>query len=260
MKVYIDFLFFLNFGFDFLLLLSVSYLLKRNISLKKLCIGALIGALSILFLFFPLNSFTLFLLKVAVSILMIFATFGYQSKRYFIKNILYLYLNSIVLGGALYFLNVQFSMKQKGLIFFHNGLSINVLVLFFASPVIIYVYVKQLKELKTHYSNYYEVSFSYQSFDYHMTAFLDTGNQIKDPYMKRPVILMNKSTFKTNIRSPIYIPYHAVGHDGMLTCLLLPEIDIKGVGVRKKVLLGFMEEDIKIDGVEMLLQQKVLEG
>lgn len=260
MKVYIDFLFFLNFGFDFLLLLSVSYLLKRNIPLRNLFKGALVGSFSILFLFFPLNSLTLFLLKVIVSILMVLITFSYQSKRYFIKNIVYLYLNSIVLGGGLYFLNVQFSMKQKGLIFFHNGLSINVILLVVASPVIIYLYLKQVKELKTHYANYYEVSFSYQNSEYHMTAFLDTGNQIKDPYMKRPVILMNKSILKTKIRSPIYIPYHAVGHQGMLSCLLLPEIKIKGIGARKKVLLGLLEDNIKIDGVEMLLQEKVLEG
>ena len=260
MKVYLDLVFFINFGFDFLLLLSVSYLLKRGVSIFSCIKGAFVGALSIFFLFLPLNSFTLFLLKVMISIFMVLITFRFQNKRYFVKNMIYLYLNSIVLGGGLYVLNVQFAMEQKGFIFFHSGISMNVWLLLFASPVIIYFYLKQMKQLKTNYASYYQVSFTWKKKKYHMTAFLDTGNQIQDPYFKRPVLLINPSIIKNKIQSPIYIPYHAVGKDGLLSCFLLDCIHIEGVGDRKKVLVGILEDDIRMDGVEMILGTKVLEG
>lgn len=260
MKVYLDLVFLLNFGFDFLLLLSVSYLLKRQVSLFACIKGAFVGALSIFFLFLPLSSLLLFFLKVIISILMVLATFRFQNKRYFIKNILYLYLNSIVLGGGLYVLNVQFSMKQKGLVFFHDGISMNFWILIIASPLIISFYLKQLKQLKTNYASYYAVSFSFHEKEYHVTAFLDTGNQLQDPYMKKPVILVNPSTLKTTVEHPIYVPYHAVGKDGLLSCTLLDQIYIQGVGIRKKVLLGILEEDIRMDGVQMILNTKILEG
>ena len=80
-------------------------------------------------------------------------------------------------------------MKQKGLIFFHNGISMNVWLLLILSPVILYFYLKQLKQLKVNYASYYQVSFIWKQRKYQMTAFLDTGNQIQDPYMKRPVLL-----------------------------------------------------------------------
>ena len=86
MKIYLDLVFFINFFFDFLLLLVVKILLKRNVGIKRIILGALLGATSILFLFLPLNQITLFLLKVIISILMILTTFGFQNKNYFFKN------------------------------------------------------------------------------------------------------------------------------------------------------------------------------
>ena len=109
MKIYVDLVLLLNFAFDFILLLSVSILLRRMISINRLLLGAFIGSLSILLLFININSFTLFILKMFISVIMILVAFGYKSRKYFIKNIGFLYMSSIVLGGFLYFLNIQFS-------------------------------------------------------------------------------------------------------------------------------------------------------
>ena len=108
----------LNFVFDFLLLLSVSIILRRNISINRLIIGAFIGGI----------------------------------------NILFFYMASIVLGGFLYCLNIQFSYKNNGLVFFHHGLSINFIFLIIFSPIIIYIYIKQCKELKNNYASYYKAN------------------------------------------------------------------------------------------------------
>ena len=145
LKVYLDLVFFMNFGFDFLLLLTVNLVLKRNRKLSSVLLGSAIGALSIFFLFLPLNSVTLFLLKILVSFLMIWTTFGFFSWKTFLINTLYLYFISILLGGFLYYLNLEFSYQNQGLIFFHNGFSINFILLFILSPFILWCYLKQIK-------------------------------------------------------------------------------------------------------------------
>ena len=112
MTIYVDGLLFLNFFFDFLLLLSVSIILKRNVSIFRVIIGAFIGSLTILILFFKITSFELFLIKVYLSIIMCLVSFGYKDLKYTLKNILFLYLVSIILGGFLYMINIEFGYKQ----------------------------------------------------------------------------------------------------------------------------------------------------
>ncbi|MEG0826566.1 MAG: sigma-E processing peptidase SpoIIGA, partial [Bacilli bacterium] len=124
MKIYLDLVLLLNFSFDFILLLSVSIILRRNANINRLLIGSFLGSLSILFLFIHINSFTLFIFKIIISVLMIITTFNYKNIRYFLKNFVFLYMSSIILGGFLYFLNINFAYKQNGLVFYHNGISI----------------------------------------------------------------------------------------------------------------------------------------
>lgn len=260
MKVYLDILFFLNFAFDFLLLTSVSLLLRRNAKLKRLLLASLIGGLSIFLLFLPLNSFSLFLWKIGISTLMTLIAFGYKDFSYTFKNILYLYMTSIVLGGVLYFLNVTFSYKQEGLVFYHNGLSINFIVLLLLSPIILKMYVKELRHLKNHYSHYYEVTLYLEGKKYIMTAFLDTGNHLKDPYTKKPILLVYNKKLLENIRAPILVPYETASGSSMLSCIKGEKIVIKGIGERKNCLIGLLQQKIGIDGVDCILQEQILEG
>ena len=83
------------------------------------------------------------------------------------------------------------------LIFYFNGLSINVIVLIVLSPVIIYAYVKQGIELRNRYSNYYQIDIYLKEDEViPATAYLDSGNCLEDPYQKRPIILLNQELAK----------------------------------------------------------------
>ena len=218
--------------------------------------GAFIGGVSILFLFIDLNSLTLFIYKFIISILMILVSFGYKSIKYTLKNILYLYTASIILGGFLYFLNVEFSYQQYGLIFVNNGLSINVIFLIIFCPIIIYIYVKQGLWLKNNYNNYYKVTIYYNNKKYLFNAFLDTGNNLTVPMTKKPVILINK---KINVDRFFYIPYKAVNGSGIIKCFKADKIEIDDL-TKENIIVGLLNEKIKIDGVDCLLNKKLLEG
>lgn len=253
MKVYVDLVLFLNFTFDFLLLLSVSVILRRMVSINRILIGAFIGSLSILLLFIEINSIELFFLKIIISILMIIVSFGFKSFKYFLKNIGYFYMASIVLGGFLYFLNIQFSYKQEGLVFFHEGLSINFVFLIIFSPIIIYVYVRQGLRLKNNYSKYHKVKIYVGDKSFECTGYVDTGNKVVDPYGRRRVIFMNKNL---NLDSDfLLVPYQTIDKEGFIKCFKVNRLEIDNKEIKNKFLVSFIDKKINIDGVECILPE-----
>lgn len=253
MKIYIDIIMLLNFFFDFILLLTVSIVLKRNASIKRIIFGAFIGGLSMLFLFFEFTTFTLFIFKIFISILMVLITFGYYDLKYTFKNILYLYSTSMILGGFLYFLNVTFSYKQKGLIFINNGLSVNFVFLIISSPIILYLYIKQGIWLKHNYNNYYDVTIYVSKKEIKCKGFLDTGNNLVDPITKKAVLLID---IKIDVNY-YFIPYTGVSR-GLIKCFKADKVIINEKEY-EKVIIGILDNKIKIDGVDCLLNKKLLE-
>lgn len=253
----------LNFLFDFFLLMGVSILLRRNVTIYNLLKGAFFGGLSILFLFFDISSLELFIFKIVISIVMTLLAFGYRDIRYTCKNLFYLYTSSLILGGFLYYLNVEFSYKQEGIVFYHNGLSVNYIVLLIFSPIIIYIYVKQGIHLKNHYSDYYKIHLKIDDNKLiHCNGFLDSGNFLEDPYFHRPIILIDyrKFIYDINEFKMILVPMKTANHTNLIPCIQILELEIEGVGNRKNILLGILQEKLNIDGIDVLLNTKVMEG
>lgn len=263
MTVYLDLVILLNFGFDLLLLFAVAIVLRRTTTLKRLLLASLIGSITIISMFIELSSLSLFLVKVLISIIMVLIAFKFKSVKYTLNNLFYLYTSSILLGGFLYFLNLEFSYKHDGLLFYYNGLSINVIILIILSPIIIYAYIKQAKNLKNNYSNYYNIDIYLKNNEIiTATAFLDTGNKLEDPYKRRPIILLNNNKLKldNDLQRLLLVPYESLNNHGLLKCIIPEKIFIEGVGFRTNFLVGISNEEIKIEGVDCILSPKLIEG
>lgn len=257
MKVYVDLIMILNFFLDFILLLSVSVILKRCSSIKRLLMGSFIGGVSILFLFFNINSFILFLFKIFISILMVIISFGFGNIKYTLVNILYLYLSSIILGGFLYLLNIQFSYKHIGIIFINNGLSINFIFLIITSPLILYIYIKQTKNFRSKYSNYYSVYIYKNNKKYRYNAYLDTGNTLVDNLSNKCVILIDKRKILFDIKEFRLIPYRSISGTDLIRVVKIDKLVFNDKEYNK-VLLGIIDK-IDLDGIDIILNRKLLE-
>ena len=253
MKIYLDLIMIINFFFDLILLLSVAFVLKRKINYERLMFSSFLGGLSILGLFINFNNLTLFIYKFLISILMVIICFKYQDIKYFFNNLLFLYINSIVLGGFLYFLNISFSYKHDGLIFFHHGLSINFITLIILGPLIIYLYVKQLKKLKNNYNNYLDVFIYINNDEYHYTGYIDSGNNLS--YKNIPVILMDKRKILFEVKEFVFMPYQALNYTGLLKLIKLDKVVINNM--EYKAFLGISDTNINIDGVDILINNKM---
>ena len=255
MTIYLDGVLILNFFFDFILLLSVSIMLKRNIKIKYLILGSIVGSLSIFMLFLSINQFGLIIYKIIISILMIITSFGYKNIRYTIKNIVYLYLLSIILGGFLYMINNSFDF-HNGLIFYNDGISINIIFIILITPILLYINIKNISKSKK-YSLYYRVSIYIGNIVINATGYLDTGNTLVSPYSNRPVILLkNKSPVFNNLNYNL-IPYNTIDNIGYIKSYKPDRVLIDGN--EYKVMIGLIDHDIGFDGVDCILNNKLLE-
>lgn len=257
MKIYLDLVMLLNFSIDFILLLSVSIILKRKVKIYRILLGSFVGGLSILLLFFNINDITLFILKIIISILMCLITFKFNNIKYTLVNLLYLYMSSIILGGFLYLLNIEFSYKHVGIIFINNGLSINFIFLLITSPIILYIYIKQTKNFRSTYSNYYNIKIFKNNKAYDYIGFIDTGNTLTDPLTKKAVILIDKRKILFNIKEFRMIPYMGVNGVNLIKVIKIDKLVFNNKSY-KNILLGLMD-NISLDGVDVILNKKLLE-
>lgn len=253
MKLYLDLIFIINIWFDFLILLTVAILLKRNIKIKRIILGSLFGGLTFFILFFKLNTLELMIYKVIISIFMCLITFSFKNIKYSFSNLSYFYLVSIILGGGMYLLNDSF-VTSNGLVF-KNNFDFNYLFLFIFSPIIIFIYIKQSLKLKNNYSNYHKVDILYKNKLYHLNGYLDTGNNLFDPYKKRNIILV-KLNLNYSLEDVIYTPYESLNNVGVIKCLSVDKIYVDQKEF-KNYLIGLSNDKFRIEGINCILHNSM---
>ena len=256
MKIYLDLILILNFFLDFILLVATGIILKRNINIKYVTLSAFIGSLSTLILFFDINSITLFFIKVILSIIMIALAYPKNNLKYYLYNIMTFYFVSIFLGGCLYMLNINLSYEHHGLIFFHKGLGINFFLLIVLGPVIIYLYIKNARLIKNKYNNYYLTSIKINNQEVKGTGYIDSGNTLT--FKGKPVILIDQRKVIFLNEGYRIIPYKVVNKIMMLKIYKCDDVVIENKHF-KNIYLGISNDDLNIDGVDILLNNKLME-
>lgn len=248
MKVYLDLVFFINFFFDFLILYTTKLVLKETTSCKRIVLGSLFGSLTIFLLFLSLSNFCLLLFKLAISVVIILITFG---RANFFSDFLYFYLISMILGGFLYLLDINFTYESQGALFYGTGLGLNLLAVLALTPVFLYFYIKNYKNNKAHSSLLYIVQIYKDQKVYYLKGMLDTGNQLKDPTTGKCVILIN-SKVDIPVSHCFYVPYKALNTEGVILCSKVDRVVIDNVEF-SKCLIGFSKTSFSLGGVDCIL-------
>ena len=162
-----------------------------------------------------------------------------------------MYTLSIFLAGSINLININLLPSID------NSL-LNIIILLIIAPIMTYIYVKSIKTFKESYSNYYKVDIYFNSDEMiTLTAFLDTGNKLIDPYKGRPIVLVNKSLIKIDNQKIILVPYQTLNNNDLLKCFSPLKIYIHNIGYKKNFLIGLMDE-INIEGVDCILNPKLL--
>ena len=241
MKIYLDLIVLLNFYLDFLLLMVTNLILKRNASIKRLLLGTLTGSLTLFVLFFSVSSFFLFLV-------MNFVTFGFRDLKYLLNNVSYFYMISIILGGFLYYLNTEFPSQNQ------------IMVCFFIliSPVVLFIYIRQVKKFKSLYQLTYTVLIALKNEKFTLTGFLDTGNKLVDPITNKPILLIEKGIIDESQERFYYIPFNSLNNHNLVKCFK-PLYVVINEKKYKNYLIAISDKKFHLDGVQCLLNNSLLE-
>ena len=178
---------------------------------------------------------------------MILIAFKYKNIKYTLINLLYLYMCSVILGGFLYMLDIEFSYKREGMVFYFDGLSINYILLLIVGPCILALYIYEHKKFKSTYN-------------LNCNGFIDSGNRLRDPISHKYIIIVSKKLLSSyiNIRSPMYVPYKALNKYGLIECF-----KIKYLKINKQIftnyLVGISNSEFNLNGSDCLLNYKLME-
>ena len=152
MKIYLDLYFIFNVIMDMIIITSVSILLRRKTNYFKIILSSLIGGISSLLLFSNINSI---LLQIISIIFMSITSYGYKSIRYTTRNIIYVYILSVLLGGIIYLFNIRVS----------DNILLSYLIIIIISIEVMILYIKENKKMKNTYNNYYRVDIYFRDKD-----------------------------------------------------------------------------------------------
>lgn len=246
MKIYIDLFFLFNTIMDTIIITSVSILLKRKTNAFRIILSSLVGGFSSLLLFTLLNKI---LIEIISIIIMVIIAFKYVNIRYTLKNIFYMYILSILLGGLIYLFNLRVT----------TNVFITYSIIIIISIEVMILYIKEMKKLKNIYNNYYKVDINFKDGEkISLIGFVDTGNNLYDPYKKRPIILVSNKYKRED--ASILVPYYTAGGEGLLKCIKPDIIFIEGIGYKGNVLVGFSDSPKLIDGVDVILHKDLMKG
>ena len=250
--VYIDLLVIEDLIYNYVILFGVSIILTRITNIRKIFLSSTIGTIPLIFLFIGISPQLNLLISFIFSIIMSIIAFSYKDILYTIKNIFYIYMISIFVAGFIYLININIFPNIDNYL-------LNVIILILLAPIITIIYIKSIIKFKNNYSNYYKVDIYLNAKEIvTVTAFLDTGNKLIDPYKHKPIILINKKLINIKNKKILLVPYNTVNNNGLLKCIIPAKIYIHTVGYRKDFLIGLMEK-VNIEGVDCILNSKLLE-
>lgn len=249
MKVYLDYVFFINFLFDFILLLGISIVLKRNIPKIRLLISSFIGGLSGFIILFSISSFFFFILKLMLGLLMIIICFSYKNLKYTMNNFIYLIILSVLLGGSLYFLNIEVSKTIFG-----NSLmnkSIYVVLLLIVGFFVTVIYAKYISRSKKSVVNKHKTIIYLNNKPISLIGYLDTGNNLM--YRNKPVLILN-SDIKIDLQNKkiIYIPFATIGGNGVMKCFQVKDVMVDNNHF-KNIYIGISNDKFHLNDADIIL-------
>lgn len=196
MTIYLDVVLIENLIMNYIILFATGYILKIKLNHIKLILSALLGGIySILAYMEVLEIYTNFFMKILLSVVMVYLAYNAKNIKLLLKQITIFYLTSFVFGGCsfalLYFVKPQEILMRNGMLIGTYPLKIAVLggIVGFTISVIAFKVVKRRLNKKDMFC---DITVFVGEKNIKTKAMIDTGNMLKDPITRMPVIVVEK--------------------------------------------------------------------
>ena len=194
MTIYIDIVLIENVIMNFIILLATGLILKEKMKTTRLFLASLLGAIySVISYWSILEIYSSIILKIILSIVIIYIAFNPQNIKKLWKDILIFYLTSFVFGGAafalIYIVRPQDILMKNGLFLGTYPLKTIILGAVIAFVIIMTAFTV-VKSKITKKDMFCKVEMQLNEKIIKTTAMIDTGNLLKEPITNTPVIVV----------------------------------------------------------------------
>ena len=249
MTVYIDQYILINTILNFVILRITKSIIESKSSNPRLLASSIAGALFAILMLFPqVKTITNILGKIIFSLILTGISFKSSCFKVFLKNLAVFYLVSFTLGGCAYaFINLPGS---ENYIDSTKLLCITVFISYMILNVITHIYEKHFKNG----SLIHKLSITLNDKFIETDCFYDTGNNLKEPLTKMPVIVTDIKALESVLPERFVIDFsnnkdvlklYALNY-GNLKLKLIPYHTITDNGF----ILGFVPTKVLIDEKE----------
>lgn len=196
MTIYIDIVLIENLCMNYIILFTTGYILKIKMNHIRLIIAGLLGGIySILAYTQILKIYSNIVMKIILSIVMVYIGYNAKNIKTLIKQIILFYLVSFIFGGCaialLYFIKPQEILSKNGMLIGTYPIKVALLggIVGF---VITQIAFKVVKRRISKNDIFCEITIFIENKSIKAKAIIDTGNMLKDPLTKIPVIVVEK--------------------------------------------------------------------
>lgn len=260
MTIYLDVVLIENLCMNYIILFATGYLLKIKMKHVRLIVSAILGGIySILAYMEILEIYSNIILKIILSIIMVYIAYKGQNIKQLTKQLIFFYLTSFVFGGCafalLYFVKPQEILMRNGVLVGTYPLKIAILggIVGFVIVTGAFHFVKTKLSKKDIYC---EISIYFNEKKATTKAMLDTGNMLKDPITGMPVIIVQKEILKDILPNIILdnltkivggdVPREIYNDENLQYITRFRLIPFSSIGKENGMLLGFKANKVEI--------------
>lgn len=194
MTIYIDIVLIENLIMNYIILFTTAVVLKIKVSHIRLILASLLGAgYSIIAYMGIIKVYSSIILKIILSVLIIYIAFNPQNIKKMCKDLLLFYLVSFVFGGAafalIYIIKPQNILMKNGLFLGTYPLKTVMLGAVVAFCIIIGAFAI-IKNKISKKDMFCEIEILINQKKIKTKAMIDTGNMLKEPITNVPVIVV----------------------------------------------------------------------
>ena len=250
-SIYADLTFLINFIMDFIIFWAAAKLAGIVINWRRIFFGSFLGACyAVLYLYY--EYVILFSLpgKFVFSVFLVLIVFPPPDWQYFKRIFFYFYVLSFTIAGASlaanYLLQSSIASSSIPYVALLGGAACAVLIVHYAEQ---YVAGNILPSLL-----HYEVELYFGQQVCRGKGFLDTGNGLRDPLSKRPVVVAEYETLKKCLPSDFQAAFEQCENEQELLDMLgkscwahrLRLIPFTSIGKRNGLLIGVRRDAVRL--------------
>ncbi len=205
--IYADIVCLLNGLIDFLLLWLTAGIRRQSVKFWRLGIASLLGGIYSMLYLWPAFSFIFTLVgKITISLLMVWIAFGFHHPLTYFRNLRVFYLICFLAGGGVMALHYALlgNVQTAGGVFLSDsnagwGSPVSWLLVLIGFPLV-WLYTKwsfrSLEERNTIGEFLVPIRIQIEENVMECMGLIDTGNQLRDPITRTPVIMVEYSQLK----------------------------------------------------------------